>query len=227
MNVRKLINFFHSFIHNSLDLIFPRRCFGCRKDGSRLCLECLNKLPRFWSNEDRIFAVFDYDSPIIKQAIWALKYKNATDLAEILARPMMDILLSELEEELVTTTEKIILIPVPLSRARFRLRGYNQSEELARRIYQLNPNQFSLNTSLVKKVRETPSQVSLRNREERLRNLRGAFVTQIDTCQTIPKDKILVIIDDVSTTGATISEIRKVLAQAGLKRVYGLVIAHN
>lgn len=230
----KLPNFFDQFIHSCLDLIFPRHCLSCKREKTWLCQPCLNSLPRNFSDPDeKIFAVFDYQSPIMKQVIWALKYKQVLELAQTLARPMYETLLEELEYELAT---KIILIPVPLSSARLRFRGYNQAEELAKQIVALNPKQFELRTEIIKKVKDTPTQVSIRNRSDRLSNLKGAFTlsyrAKLDFEEPISptshgSNKIFVVIDDVSTTGSTINEIRKILHQAGLRKVYGLVIAHS
>ncbi len=243
-------NFSKQFIHKrltkfwraSLDLLFPRHCLSCQKDGTWLCQKCLVDLPRsYCSGEENIFSVFDYNSPAVKQLIWHLKYKRTLELAEILAKPLHDCLLEELEDELIVSP-KIILIPVPLSPARYRLRGYNQSEELAKQIVALNPNQFEINKKLIKKIKNTPTQVSIRNRDQRLENLKNAFAlgkseksffAQLNVASHL-SNIIFVIIDDVSTTGATINEIRKLLAQTsptGNKinphRLYGLVVAHG
>ncbi|MFA6476562.1 MAG: hypothetical protein WCV68_04095 [Candidatus Paceibacterota bacterium] len=250
----KLTNIFKRIIHsyqiltrNGLDLLFPRRCFGCQTEKTRLCRDCLGRLPRsFCSGEEKIFSVFDYKSPVMKQAIWALKYKRAIDLAETFARPMSDTLLEELADELIlsprTFLERppkgessgtIVLLPVPLSRARYRSRGYNQAEELAKQMVKLNPEQFCLQTNLIKKIKDTPTQVSLRDRDKRLANLKGAFAIMNPRTflERWPKGEslgtIFVIIDDVSTTGTTIVEIRRLLQKAGFPRVYGLVLAHG
>lgn len=266
---KRIIHSYQTIIKNCLDLLFPRRCFGCQKEKTRLCQTCLSNLPRsFCSGEEKIFSVFDYNSPIIKQAIWALKYKRAIDLTETFARAMSDTLFEELADGLVLSPRnspssfspsnlkedqglageaKIILIPVPLSRARYHQRGYNQAEELAKQMVKLNPEQFALETSLVKKIKDTPTQVSLRDRAKRLANLKGAFEVRpwptgfkvglqgarksnFETAN----GQVIVIIDDVSTTGATINEIRQLLQKAGPAgggvnhhRIYGLVLAHG
>lgn len=186
----------------------------------------------------------------MKQAIWALKYKRAIDLAETFARAMSDTLLEELADELISSTKaKIILIPVPLSKKRYRTRGYNQAEELAKQMVAINPEQFLLEKNLVKKIKDTPTQVSLRDRAKRLANLKGAFELKGPTrnqcsksgfedprspTSNISSGSIFVIIDDVSTTGTTIGEIRRLLEKAGpanggvnFRRIYGLVLAHG
>jgi predicted amidophosphoribosyltransferase len=179
----------------------------------------------------------------MKQAIWALKYKRAVDLAETFARAMSDTLLEELSEELITEA-KIILIPVPLSKKRLRHRGYNQAEELAKQMVELNPEQFTLETNLIKKIKDTLTQVSLRDRAKRLANLKGAFEvadwplasSKLDfrglrsptsSWAGQSSNSILIIIDDVSTTGTTIGEIHRILKDNGFYRVYGLVLAHG
>jgi len=155
---------------------------------------------------------------------------------------MHDVLLEELEDELLAPC-KIILIPAPLSPSRFRSRGYNQAEELARQIALLNPDQFEVRTDLIKKTKNTPTQVSIRNRDKRLANLKNAFAlskefsppdlglpTSLKLRGTSTRGlvgKVVVIIDDVSTTGATINEIRQLLTRAGARHVYGLVVAHG
>jgi len=299
-----LPNFLRQFIHScppklwraGLDLLFPRHCFGCGREKTWLCDRGLANLPRSWlPREAGIFSVFEYDSPITKQVIWRLKYKRSLELAETLARPMHDVLLEELQDELLLfsppdlkgalpvrqagrgvasvrseTSHKIILIPTPLSPSRRRFRGYNQAEELAKQISRLNPDQFAVRTDLVKKVKNTPTQVTIRNREQRLSNLKNAFAltascevafrahlkndlsqgspaekknwpfavsksnfkglrssTSISAGQFPATNQIFVIIDDVSTTGATINEIRNLLTLAGARHVYGLVVAHG
>lgn len=226
-------NFFKPIIHiyptrlwrDVLDLFFPRYCFGCRKEKTRLCPSCLSNLPRsFSSGEDKIFSVFDYNSPIIKQAIWSLKYKRAIDLAETFARALSDTLFEELAEEMVAA-DMIVLIPTPLSSARQRTRGYNQAEELAKQMMTINPGQFLLEKNLVRKTKDTPTQVSLRDRAKRLANLKNAF--SLKTPIHYEKNQIFVIIDDVATTGTTIGEVRRLLEKAGYYRVYGLVLAHG
>ncbi|MFA6254181.1 MAG: ComF family protein [Candidatus Paceibacterota bacterium] len=240
-------NFFKQFIHIyplkstlgrfwqvSLDFLFPRKCLGCDKNGTWLCPACLDRLPRSYSpTEDKIFSVFEYGTPVMKQVIWRLKYKRSLELAETLARPMYETLIEELCEksyfvQLSPTSHqpqaKIILIPAPLSPARYRSRGYNQAEELARQIARLNPDQFEVRTDIIKKIKDTPTQVSIKNREARLKNLKDAFVVRYPISQN---KTIFVIVDDVSTTGATISEIHQLLARSGCRNVYGLVVAHG
>jgi len=149
---------------------------------------------------------------------------------------MIETLLEELADTLLSSGA-IILIPAPLSPARRRSRGYNQAEELAKQMVRLNPEQFVMEAKLIKKIKNTPTQVSLRDRAKRLANLKGAFVVSPNCAISnlkAPRDwishslgTIVVIIDDVSTTGTTIGEIRRLLEKAGFHHIYGLVLAHG
>ncbi len=146
---------------------------------------------------------------------------------------MYDTLLGELEDELIITSATIILIPTPLSPARLRSRGYNQSEELAKQIARLNPEQFVVRADIIKKIKNTPTQVSIKNRAQRLANLKNAFALSPTARLNLAEKgsalraKIFIIIDDVSTTGATINEIRRLFRLVGARHVYGLVVAHG
>ena len=121
------------------------------------------------------------------------------------------------DEEIVKGTD--IIVPVPLSRSRRRQRGFNQSELLAEVLSRQYHKLISANNLV--RVRETPAQASL-SRAERLQNLEGAFRLKR------PEEfsgKVVLLVDDVLTTGATAAEISRLLKQAGTKTVYVLVIA--
>ena len=111
------------------------------------------------------------------------------------------------------------IIPVPLHPNRLAERGYNQSEQLARGICEgLSQNNHStpeLATAILVRDRDTPHQLG-QGREERLRNLTGAFtVEQIETIQ----QKTILLVDDVLTTGATLAECAATLLEAGAAQV--------
>lgn len=229
-------NFLRSFIHIFLDLLFPRQCLGCGQERTWLCEDCLNNLPRsFCIADDKIFSVFDYQAPIVKKIIWRLKYKRNLELTEVLAPILHNVLIEELTDRLLLVDEtinlsrkNIVLIPVPLTKRRRRFRGYNQAEELAKQIARLDSEQFDLNLTILKKIKDTPTQVSQKNREARLKNLKNSFSLTAENLA----GKIVVIVDDVSTTGATINEIRHLLLSSlspskQPRYICALVIAHG
>lgn len=220
--LKKLYNFI-------LDLLLPQYCLGCHKNGESICEDCLWKAIRNTENlgEDT-FAVYSYHDPVIKEAIKALKYKGAkvisVSLAKALYEASLEIISEEIELENKLLKQKILVIPVPLHRTRLQKRGFNQSEEIAKKICELDENRtLEINTKVLERTKETPSQVSVVNREKRLSNLRDAF--SIKNKDEI-NGKTILLIDDVITTGATMDSCRKKLLKAGAKKVIAFSVAH-
>lgn len=208
-----------------LDIIFPRRCFNCQATGRYFCPECGAALARAGSNELGHLAAFDYDQPAIKQAIWKLKYSGITSLADELGALLAEHLLEELTElAAYAGRERVLVVPVPLSKARRRQRGYNQSALLAKAVTQRLSDYLEYRTDLIVKIKDTPAQVAMLNRAARLVNLRGAFAVPNPA---IIKNRAVLIIDDVITTGATLSEMAKTLKTAGADPILTAALAHR
>jgi len=111
-----------------------------------------------------------------------------------------------------------LVTSVPLSRKRLRLRGYNQAEKLAKPFAALIKKPYSGN--VIQRVIDTRSQIDL-SAEERRKNVSGAFYAN---AMHVNQNSVI-IIDDVSTTGSTISECAQALKLAGAKKVYALTLA--
>ncbi|MBI3632662.1 MAG: ComF family protein [Candidatus Vogelbacteria bacterium] len=174
-----------------------------------------------------ITTIFAYSDPVIRKAIWLLKYRGGTAVIKPLARAMHDRIIEELSdtnELLLNGEQKILLVPVPLSKERQKERGFNQAEVIAKAIlgYDLG-NSFELENSVLIKTRHTKSQVETRNKTDRLHNLKGAFT--INNPEKI-KDRIIILLDDVTTTGATIEECSRVLKRAKPRKIIKLALAH-
>lgn len=115
-----------------------------------------------------------------------------------------------------------LIMPIPLSEAKLRLRGYNQASLLAKGL----AKKCSLQCiDGLKRVRHTQSQVG-KDREERKRNIQGAFVLD-KKAEAMVKEKTIFLIDDIVTSGATLREAAGVLRHNGAKRVFGLALAHG
>ena len=231
----------YNFCVGLLDIIFPKRCIGCKKFGDYLCSNCFPKLsyaeyslcficqrgtldgrthPRCRSATtiDGVFVGLVYNN-ISRRLITALKYRPyLADLAPYLT----DILAEQLiQNELFVTSlsPDSIFVPVPLHASRLRQRGYNQSELLGKAL----AKKFSLKClPLLERTRKTKSQVGL-NKEERRKNMHDAF--SIKKGATLPK--VVFLVDDVVTSGATLLEAARVLKKAGVKEVYGIALAHG
>jgi len=114
-----------------------------------------------------------------------------------------------------------IVVPVPITEKRYKNRGFNQAELLADELASLTGNQFEVKTDLVLRVVDRVPQARL-NRAERMRNLKGAFMLGSKEKLT---GKIVMIVDDVFTTGSTVSEIANELRKLKPKAILALTFA--
>lgn len=205
-------------IHTFLNFLFPQKCVGCGKENEILCNECLTKIdypdgaPRQY-----IFAAAAYHDAYVKKTIWLLKYRGV----KLLAKPMAELITRRIFKNNVRY-KNYIIIPIPLSKKRLRERGFNQSELIAKHI--AAKMSIMIKTDVLYKKIHTESQVSIKDRAKRLNNIKGSFAVKN---REAVKNKNIILIDDVCTTGATISEARKVLREAGAKKIIGAVAARR
>jgi len=202
-----------------LDIIFPIECLGCGKEGEWLCGECQNKIrPDSHSLRgeflDRIFTFYSYDNELLKKLIHGLKYK----FVEELVLPLGEILVRELKKVEGQIGRPDFIVPVPLHRKRLLERGYNQSELLSLKISEHFG--WPMENKVLARSRRTASQVSLSG-GARKENVCGAFVV-INSSKVL--NKKIVLVDDVTTTGATMEECVKALKQAGAREVLGVAL---
>ena len=212
-------------VRSLLNFVFPPSCVGCAKHGTALCAKCLSKIPLADISVDKnIYPVFSYKDPTIKQAIWELKYGNNKVVARPLARVLYDKILEEMQElETFQGFIKPLIVPIPLSRKRQRKRGYNQSELLCKELSFIDPLSFKLCTNVLYKSLDTKQQTKTISKSERKNNLRGCFAIKH---QEKIVDRNIILIDDIVTTGATLSEAKKVLRRSGAKKIVAFTIAH-
>jgi ComF family protein len=209
-----------------LDLIFPVECLGCQREGDWLCDACLRQL-KFSGQEkaagvavpelDQIFIAGDYDDPLLAAALKKFKYNFIAALGQPLSRFLILFWQGQLALPGNSRLTEATLIPIPLSKARRRWRGFNQAEILAQKLSEAFG--YSVDEHLQRNQTAQP-QASL-NADERAVNIKGTFAW-------IGADlggRQVILIDDVATTGATLNEAAGVLKAAGAGRVYGLVVA--
>jgi ComF family protein len=219
MFLRKLLN-------NIINILLPQRCLSCRKFGEIICEDCLYRLPKE-SNVYGITTLFPYSDPTIQKAIWLLKYKGVKEVVKPFSKVLHERLIEDLSSLMELSLEneaKIIVIPVPLSKEREYERGFNQSAVLAQELMNIDGGRsFEIRADILKKIRHTTSQVSIKNKAERLKNLSGAFV--LENKDAI-KDRIVVLLDDVTTTGTTLNECAKVLRRAKPRNIIKVALSH-
>jgi ComF family protein len=174
------------------------------------------------SSDNLVFPLFDYRNKNVSALIWAIKYRGhpgaLRTVAQILYEEIIEIASDRL---LFEGKDKISLIPIPISDKSRRERGWNQTEELSRKIEKMSGGEIKV-WNILEKCKETGHQTRL-TREERLQNMQNSMRAKP---VTVPKGALLILIDDVYTTGATVAEARRALAQIGAKSVLAMTIAH-
>lgn len=189
-----------------------KRCAKCGKNlwaGSKYCPTCKKGLRHF----DSATAPLLYSYPI-SNLIRKFKYENAKYLAKPFAKFLFN-------EYILSSYTPDIVLPVPMFHTRVAERGYNHSELLAREF--CAKTNLMLDTKSFVRIVETKQQAKM-NKAEREENLMGAF--RVGNIQAI-KDKSVLLIDDIFTTGTTLDECAKTLLSCGAKEVNGLCLAHT
>jgi len=220
-------------------------CVSCGKSGVDLCLACLSESPSAERESAKwIFPLYDYRHPPIKKALWFFKYKGKKRLASVFAETLYGKIMEELSElNLLENFREPILIPIPLSPKRYRERGYNQAELICRELIKIDKKanlrhsvddahfsysvNMQLENNILIKPKDTEHQARIKNRTERLKNIIGSFSIK-NAKENISKIKgrNIILIDDITTTGATLAEAKKVLKQAGARKVIAFTVAH-
>jgi ComF family protein len=219
VDTQKIGNYAQRF----LDLVFPPHCGGCKRNGSVLCASCASQFvsyPSTYQPDQRLrlnglHAACVYQGPL-RSCIYSLKYEGNVRLASPLG-----LLLAQTYH--ASNIQADMIIPVPLHPERQRERGYNQAHLLAKVCAQTVG--VPLNTSFLKRIRDTQQQAGL-SAHKRYSNVAEAFSCSSSIAtKSLVKRRIIVIIDDVSTTGATLEACAAPLFAAGASEVRGLVLA--
>ncbi|RJP63809.1 MAG: ComF family protein [Comamonadaceae bacterium] len=203
----------------------PLRCTGCAaplRAGVALCGACLARPAQ--APLQACAAAVDYAYPW-DGLIARFKFRGEPGWATPFARRM---LAAPQAAELLSQCS--LMVPVPLTTTRLAERGYNQAWELVKALRRLGPRKgmampATTQPDALVRLIETPDQHSL-SREQRLHNLQGVFAAHPLRSASIASAHVL-LVDDVSTTGATLHTAAQALRQAGAARVSALVFART
>jgi ComF family protein len=181
-----------------------RHCPQCALPtlSGNVCGACLSHPPRF----DSIFAAFVYEWPLAP-LIQRYKYGGNLALTRLFARALNSKIAGEVD----------LIIPMPLAPLRLSERGFNQALEIARIVGDARKTRLAVDAC--RRVRESAPQATL-PWKERARNIRGAFVCDMDL-----SGLRVAVVDDVLTTGATLNELARNLRKAGAVEIQGWMVA--
>jgi ComF family protein len=220
-----------------LDLLFPQKCIGCGKEGGLICESCQRSLPRIVppvcpkcgksqssaivcsacivrkTPIDGIRSPFKFDG-LMREAVHQLKYKNLRTLSHSLGS-----LLASYYVNYPLPGE--VIVPVPLHPKRLKERGYNQSALLARELGKII--NLPVDDRCLIRERFVIPQAKTKSAEERRRNVVGAF----SCLDSKLRNKQVLLVDDVSTSGATLEACTIALKSAGAMSVWALVLTRE
>ena len=178
-----------------------------------LCAVCRRVPPRF----DFAVSFGSYDGAL-RKLVHLLKYEQLRPAANLLGAKLAE----AISARKISSERPIVTIPVPLHRTKRRQRGFNQTELIARTaLRHLERSGFELRTRILRRVRATVSQTGL-TRHQRRENVRGAFLVRRPEHV---RDRSVLIVDDVYTTGTTLNECARVLRAAGATQVVVATVA--
>lgn len=227
-----------------LDLLFPKKCVGCKKEGTYFCKDCISNIlqkdlvcpecgdlaiggqthshcqKKF--GLDGLWSLGIYQNPL-REAIKQLKYGRVSNLAVSLVDIMIDYW-AQYQPFILDQIKKDkgigwAVIPVPLHWWRENNRGFNQSNLLG----QILSKKLGLEyLEGLKRIRYTRPQTKLKDKQRR-QNIRGVF--EISSDYTLSPKPYTLLIDDVWTTGSTLKECCNVLKKAGVQKVWALTLA--
>ncbi len=195
----------------SLDFYSDPYCFKCKNPMD----VCSDKCPACGGSRliSKVWACSSYDD-FFRPLIHSFKYQGIIPAGRFLSRNLADLMADRLQEKKID-----MIIPVPLHPLRECKRGFNQSVYIAEELQ--NELHIPIDLDVLIRVRRTKDQTGL-NREQRKKNMRGAF--RINPKADLEKKRII-LVDDVTTSGATASEAARILKEAGAREIQLAVLA--
>ena len=234
-------NWILDIINGFIDLIYPPNCAicssvssyeicpSCRNSlipiGRETCIKCGNPKSRddpcpyclaIEFHFDMAVSVYAYEEPL-RDALLDFKYHKSARKGRALAR----LLGESYKESILGKSQFDIIIPVPITQRKKKLRSYNQSEILANGMKKVSG--IPVLPFVLERTRESPSQTGL-DLQGRMKNVAASFSVVDDT---LVRGKKILLIDDIITTGATVNECAKVLLEAGARRVVAFSLARG
>jgi len=228
-----------------IELLWPIHCLNCGQEGAVLCSNCQEYIKkrqhltcphcgklsiygavclscRHKINIDGLIFYTDYQQVLNKKLIGFWKYKYVKAAGELI----VDLLIKDLESFVkdnkflpFVDQREILVIPVPIHKNKYLERGFNQSEIIAQAIGK--KFNWRAATSIIERAKNTDSQTKL-NKDGRKQNIKDAFIVKDVSAL---KNKNIVLIDDVYTSGATINELAETIKKYNNGKIWAIVFA--
>ena len=200
-----------------IDILWPKTCLGCGKEGQYICKDCAIFLSEVDMIEvgpqSNIMSAWEYEG-LMEKLILKIKYDGCYDI------------INELVEKAFKTIElnlppDIYITYVPMYRKKEKRRGFNQAELIAKKVGERTNRPVG---KLLEKIKDNRPQVNL-GPQERAENVKNVFKMIEVRPQSMWQN--VLIVDDVYTTGATMGECIKILKKAGVKNVWGFTLSRK
>ena len=215
-----------SIIARILDALFPKnervqRLEALNQSELRSFLPHSPQTPHSWMQ-----SLFEYRNPNTKEFVWQIKYAGNPILTKHAGALLADEIQSHIEERGLYIGSGCVIVAIPASKLHIKEKGFNQTDALCKEIQKhIESDAVAYIPHLLIKTKEAPPQVSIHSKEARIKNLVNAFAVEPSLAEKI-QNRHVFIIDDVLTTGSTLTEARRALIEAGAKSVTGLTLAH-
>lgn len=218
-----------------LEILFPPICLNCRgylqsrgKREDLLCVNCFSGI-KIYSNifrsdlQTNLIAIGSYENSALRELLHYFKYNGFLGAKAPLEKLIIKWL--NVNSSLISALllPNACIVPIPLHQSRLRKRGFNQAELIAGILSRLL--QLPLEKDLLERVRNTKSQIEMKNTKERGENIKNSIRVRPGQEIILSKYSHLILVDDVYTSGATMGEATKVLRRSGTKNITVFVIA--
>jgi ComF family protein len=194
----------------------------CKQGGTILCDACVRRFSRAVETPAPwIYSYFSYQNKDTRLVFRALKYRHNTLLPKVLVYHTVG---NELKTFL-NTCNNPVLIPIPMSQLRIWARGYNHAELIAEEF----GKRLTMPTEkhLLLRAKNTPQQARSTGKNEREKNIRGAYKVNTKILEEfLTQNATPILVDDITTTGSTLTEAKRTLEKAGFKNIHAVTLAH-
>ena len=218
------MNKIKSFIDFILNLILPKNTDILEIENMSET-DILNNIPLSLDIKNTNYkALFQHKNKLSRKAIWSIKYGKNKKIIEKFSNLLYEFIIENISDDIsLSSFDNPLLMPIPMHKNNLKERGYNQSELIVEKIFEIDRGKnFNISLDTLVKIRQTPHQSELKNKADRLKNLKNCFHIENQKA----RDRNIVLIDDVITTGTTMDEAVKTLKNAGAKKVIGFSITH-